>query len=123
VIGQTITVYRSEADRTIFEVASGVAAEAPSSLSQIQALLRVVADKQALRLDTSAEGFSQSDISGRTGYSFSLSPRSAGGVIGSGRVVYTSEGRWIFWVAIAPPGNTIGLTERGYLASARIEVQ
>jgi hypothetical protein len=38
-------------------------------------------------------------------------------------VAYTSEGRWILWVVIAPPGNSLGLAEESYLASARIEVQ
>jgi hypothetical protein len=123
-IGASIAVYRAEAaNKTVFEVASGKAGETPASIAQIQALLKLVIDEQAERFGTTASDITQAQIAGRTGFSFRLAPAGTGGSIGSGRVAYTSEGRWILWVAIAPPGNSIGLTEESYLTSARIEVQ
>ena len=123
-IGSSIATYRAEAvNKTIFEVATGTATETPASIAQIQALLKLVIDEQAERFGTTASDITQAQIAGRTGFSFRLAPAGTGGSIGSGRVAYTSEGRWILWVVIAPPGNSIGLAEESYLASARIEVQ
>lgn len=125
VIGNTVSIFAATGDnKTVYQVASSAPVTAPGSLNEINAMLRLVVDEQASRLELTVADSTPEQVFGRPGVSFSYSPKTPGGFIGRGYAVHLSEqGRWIFWVAIAPPGNSIGLTEEAFIDSAQLSVE
>lgn len=123
--GSNVSIFESENDKGVaFRVASATPANGPGSIDEINAMLRIVIDEQARLLDLNVGQASPAQIAGRAGMAFDYTPKAAGGFIGRGQALYLNDQkRWILWVAIVPPGNTVGLTEEAFITSARVEVQ